>query len=76
MKKHSIVLMFAILISLFTSCTAFNVDAKINSAVEVITPNSAEMQPTSIPIMEDKPRVVRFSATGDNLIHDGIYLQA
>ncbi|MEG0395800.1 MAG: CapA family protein [Oscillospiraceae bacterium] len=76
MKKHSIVLMFAILTLLFTSCAAFKADAKINSAVETISPNSAEVQPMSVPIVEDEPRVVRFSATGDNLIHDGIYLQA
>ncbi len=71
MKKLSILI---IAIMLFTSCANVAVQGTAGQSEvrePIVLPQNAQQEE-----LEAKPVTITFSASGDNLIHDGIYLQA
>ncbi len=72
MKKQGCLVMLGFAL-FFCACTQKQVPPAPTPSVEVVAP-SEEIEPPIPPVVP--MRSVHFSATGDNLIHDGIYLQA
>ncbi len=78
-KISAVAALFLVLCFAFTACAGTSASSA-SSAANSVAP-SLPVSATSLPLVSFVPpalveNTVRFSAVGDNLIHDGIYLQA